>query len=183
MNNKIPKWIFVSLALLFGFPVWAEDCILHIHTTSGEKIDVLIQDGAECDIYGGDEACPEKQLCVYTGSCSVQSGKMQPWIDQDGNIRGAILYEMPLANLDEISFSNSSGIKGIESTAPAIFIRQGVLHISGVTSPIHISVSDLSGIVKYDKMIDADMEIDLSGVGSGTHVVKAGNANFKILIQ
>lgn len=178
------KSVVTGIMLALCLPVMADDCVMHVHTVTGVKVDVTISENAQAALYGGNtEKYPDSVFYTFTGQTTLDNdGRIIPLVE-DGVAKGAILYELPLINIEEISFSLPSGVEDVTSDALSVNIVDGIVRLSRVLNPIHVTITDMSGIIEYDGIIDSDIEIDLNRFGSGVYAAAVGELNFKILVK
>lgn len=177
------KSVIIWGLLAMHLPVMADDCVMHVRTVKGETIDVTIPERAGASVYGNTEKYPESVFFTSTGWITLDPDGRPIPSEQDGVTRGAILCEIPLINIEEITFTLPAGVSNVSSDALGINISEGIMRISRVTEPVRVTIASISGTVEYDRVIDSDTEIDLNRFGSGVHTVAAGDLSFKILVK
>lgn len=177
------KSVIIGTMLAMYLPVMADDCVMHVRTVKGETLDVTVTERASAALYGNTQKYPESVFYTYTGQVTQdEDGRAIPLVE-DGVTKGAILCEMPLINIAEITFTLSAGISNVHSDALGISISDGIMRISRVTEPVRVTIAAISGAVEYDSVIDSDSEIDLNRFGSGVHTIAAGDLSFKTLVK
>lgn len=182
--KKIYMKVLVILAILgLALPAMGEDCMMHIRTVKGETLDVKVAENAIASYYGNLPAYPASVFYASTGQIDLtEDGRPIPVV-VDGVAKGAILCEMLLSEIDEINFSGLSAINEVAGDKMGVIVTDGVMRISRVSEPVHVTVAAISGIVAYDNTISADTEIDLNRYGKGIYTVAAGLLTFKILVE
>lgn len=180
--KQILRSLFVAIAALLALPVLADDCVMHVTSRSGQTLDITFNKPFQGATWGGTQKYPDVTFFAFTGYVLYDpDGKPTTVNPDNGQTVGEILCEMPMENVEEITFTGLSGVNGIGADGLAIDIRDGVMRISGVTEPVKVSVASIDGILEYDARIESDTEINLNHFGSGMHVISAGGLTFKIL--
>lgn len=160
-----------------------QDCMMHIRTINGESVDVKVSESAVGSTYGNLPAYPASIFYVSTGQITTaEDGRPVP-VMADGVAQGAILCEVLLSDITEINFTGLSGIKEVTGEDLGVTVMDGVMRISRVAEPVHVTVAAISGLIEYSDTITSDTEIDLNRYGKGVHSVSVGTVTFKILIQ
>lgn len=182
--KKIHMKLLVILALLgLTLPAIGQDCMMHIRTVNGETLDVKVVESAAASTYGNLPAYPASVFYASTGQITTaEDGRPVPVV-VDGVAQGAILCEMLVSEIAEINFSGLSAISEVSGDHPGVTVIDGVMRISHVAGPVHVTVAAISGVIEYNDIITADTEIDLNRYGKGVHSIAVGSLTFKILVQ
>ncbi len=121
-------------------------------------------------------------LVLYTGNVEMDdNGKIHPSAD----IPGSIIYlDMPLDNLEYMSFSGLSGVEDVTVSAKVnVDVDGGKMRVTQVESPVKISVWSAAGVAEAAFTITSDTEIDIARYGAGVHIVDIDGTTFKILTK
>lgn len=121
-------------------------------------------------------------LFLYNGNVVPNPETGKPEAGPDG---GTIFFEMPIPNIDTISFTGLSpaALDNITPTYFNINIANGTLTITGLTEPIAVAINNIEGVSLYSGTISHDCTMALNEFGSGILVVTVGNQSFKILVK
>lgn len=183
--KHIIKKLCVLLLMATAVPGYAVDCVMHIRTKAGKTVEVTVSEG---DFYGAQwwdesENNLECHFMAYTGIYVIGEDGKPSFVDPSGDVRGVMLCDMLMNDIEEITFSGISDVKDLDSDSVDIRLCDGILRISRVTEPVQVTVTDISGILEYNGVVKEDTEIDLKEFGGGIHAVKAGNVTFKTVIR
>ena len=120
-------------------------------------------------------------LVLYTGNVEMDdNGKYHPSADNPGTI----YLDMPLDNLEYMSFSGLSGVGDVAVSAKVnVDIDGGKMRVTQVESPVKISVWSAAGVAEAAFTITSDIEIDIARYGAGVHIVDIDGTTFKILTK
>lgn len=182
--KKLLQNLCVLLMLALALPSFADDCVMHIRTKADKTVEVTVTEGSFTSAtWSTYTENPEFHFFAYTGYCTTDADGKPTFEDEQGNVTGTLLCDMLFADIEEITFSGLSEVKELEAKDADIRICDGVVKISGVTAPVHVTVANISGMLEYDGVVKTDTEIDLKRLGNGIHTVKAGNVTFKTLTR
>lgn len=181
--KHIIKKLCVLLLMATAVPGYAVDCVMHIRTKAGKTVEVTASEAFTAKTWGGTKNYPEFRFFAYTGYCNFEDGYKPVFENADGEVTGTLLCDMLFADIEEVTFSGLSEVRELEANTADIRICDGVVQISGVSAPLHVTVANVSGILEYDGVVNADTDIDLKRLGSGIHTVKAGSVTFKTVTR
>lgn len=183
MKRFIMRAVALSALSAAWLPLMAEDCIMHIRTLDGKTVDITVKEPARGAIYGNLPAYPASVFYASTGLVeTAEDGRPAPVIE-DGVAQGAILCEIPVIDIAEITFTGFSAINEMTSDKLGVTVSEGIMHISRVSCPVRVTVADISGMTEYDSVITSDTQIDLNRYGKGIRAIAVGEITFKILVE
>lgn len=183
MKRFIMRAVAMSALSAAWLPLMAEDCIMHIRTSEGKTVDITVREPVQGAVYGNLPAYPASVFYASTGWVeTAEDGRPAPVVE-DGVAQGAILCEIPVSGIEEITFTGLSAINEITSDKLGVTVSEGIMHISRVSGPVRVTVADISGMTEYDRVITSDTQIDLNRYGRGIRAIAVGEVTFKILVE
>ena len=185
--RKLRQLFLTGLLALVSIPMFAEKGEMKAKLRDGTTVSVELVNGMQSTVWTLHEDGASLNLMVYTGRIlNDETGKPyeDPGDPESGQISGKIHFDMELDKISDISFSGLASVNEI-SAGPDIRIdvKNGLISISGVESPIDVPIHSTAGMLQYEERVTSDRMIDVRALGTGVHVVKAGSSTFKILTK
>ena len=185
--RKIRLLFLTGLLALGALPMFAVKGEMRASLRDGTTVTVELTDGMNGTIWTLYEAGSPLNLLVYTGMVSFDDNG-QPY-EETENLEawqnpGKIHFNMEVDKISDLSFTGLVSVDEIRTGTNVCFdIENGVVSISGVESPINVTVHSVSGQLEYEERVSSDCRIDIRALGTGVHIVKAGSSTFKILTK
>lgn len=183
MKKFIMRAVALSALCAAWLPLIAEDCIMHIRTSEGKTVDIIVNELTQGAVYGNLPAYPASVFYASTGLVTTDDDGRPVPVVEDGVVKGSILCEIPVIGIDEITFTGLSAINEMRTDKLGVTVSEGIMRISRVSGPVHVTVADISGMTEYDRVITSDTEIDLNRYGKGIRVIAVDELTFKILVE
>lgn len=161
-----------------------EAAAMVVSTSDGHSLSVNLTD----DWYASGFYVPKSgdvrpiNFYMYTGEVSIDWETGNPVFGENG---GTIVFEMPVADISDISFVGLSPVSVNEKVVTDIMVNvgNGTVSVTRVTTPVVFTVHDINGTLLYSETLSGDCVISLDRFGSGVRLCRVGNQSFKILVR
>lgn len=185
--RKIRQLLVAGLLALGALPMLAVKGEMRALLRDGTTVSVELTNQMTGTIWYLYEPGSPFNLMVCTGMVSFDD-KGQPYEEagnpEAGQNPGKIHFNMEVEKVSDLSFTGLVSVDEIRTgTNVRVDLENGVVSISGVESPIDVTVHSVSGQLQYEKRVSSDCKIDIRALGAGVHIVKAGSSTFKILTK
>lgn len=185
--RKIRLLFLTGLLALGALPMFAVKGEMRASLRDGTTVTVELTNGMNGTIWTLYEAGSPLNLLVYSGTISFDD-EGQPYEEagnpEAGQNPGKIHFNMEVDKISDLSFTGLVSVDEIRTGTNVCFdIKNGIVSISGVESPIDVTVHSVSGQLQYEERVSSDCRIDIRALGTGVHIVKAGSSTFKILTK
>ena len=176
--RKIRQLLVAGLLAFAALPMLAVKGEMRALLRDGTTVSVELTNQMTGTIWYLYEPGSPFNLMVCTGMVSFDD-KGQPYEEA-----GKIHFNMEVEKVSDLSFTGLVSVDEIRTgTNVRVDLENGVVSISGVESPIDVTVHSVSGQLQYEKRVSSDCKIDIRALGAGVHIVKAGSSTFKILTK
>lgn len=185
--RKIRQLLVAGLLAFAALPMLAVKGEMRALLRDGTTVSVELTNQMTGTIWYLYEPGSPFNLMVCTGMVSFDD-KGQPYEEagnpEAGQNPGKIHFNMEVEKVSDLSFIGLVSVDEIRTgTNVRVDLENGVVSISGVESPIDVTVHSVSGQLQYEKRVSSDCKIDIRALGAGVHIVKAGSSTFKILTK
>lgn len=186
--NRLKKLLAASLMLLPALTAYADTTPQIIATTiTGETLTAELRHNMVASSWYLNQTDAPVMLSIHTGNVLIdpETGKLTALpADESHPEEGKIWMEMKVTDLQNIRFLYESSVKGISvPNSIKVNILEGQIAFTNVEEPVNISIYDAAGLLEDSLSIPHDMTVDISRLGAGIHIVKAGSLTFKILTK
>lgn len=180
---KISKLLVAAALLLGAGAAHADPAKVVVTDVDGKTTSISLCDEME-GYYDYDRSANELKLRIVSGTFTYdENGNQIP--DTSAENPGVVHLAMPVykvGGLDFYGVDTAVDEIGADSNL-TIDLMAGRLVFRGVTAPVDLTVSSLDGIMEFEEKVVGDKEIDMTALGSGVHLVKAGDKTFKMLVK
>lgn len=177
----------MALLLLAALPMSANKGEMKALLRDGTTVSVKLADNMQGTFYYLVGKASPYNLLVYTGKI-VYDNTGKPYEDQgnpyEGEEPGKIYFDMQMDKISDLSFADVVSVDEIQAgTNIRVDLENGIVTLSGIVSPVDVTVHSASGQLQHEERVLSDRKIDIRTLGEGVHIVKVGSSTFKILTK
>lgn len=180
---KLFKCFALFMALIAGFgDINAFEGKVRVVLDDSSTVEFDLKDGMEVLCYRPIE--PETVMFAILEPPIIWNENNNPVADTYNDMTGAVLYETPVVNVRDVSFTGD--LVGVDKVIPAditVSFKENVIMLNGVEDSVEVAVSTLAGNIVLHKIYGNDDVIDVKKFGTGVYVVKVGKQSFKMLVK
>lgn len=170
--KKLVLATVAAASLGLPFTAGAEEGRMIATATNGKTVSVTLVDGMQATVDSMEEGTDVIYLFRVNGPMDYETQTSE------------LLFEMPVVDMSGIEFTGVASVEGLSAGQGIVVdIDGGILSVSGVESPVSVSVCTLDGKSVLERVIDCDTELDLRRCGRGIHMVRVGSVTFKIMLR
>lgn len=185
--HKFKQLAVIVLVLLAALPMSADKGEMRVSLRDGTTVSVELADKMQGTFYYILGFTPHYNLLVYSGKIAFDYTGEPYEAEGDpnsGEEHGKIYFDMEMDEISDLSFADIVSVDEIQGGADiGIDLENGVVSLSGIVSPVDVTVHSVSGQLQYEEKVSSDRKIDIRLLGAGVHIVKAGSSTFKILTK
>lgn len=185
--HKFKQLLVTGLLLLAALPMSAGKGEMRALLRDGTTVSIELADNMQGTFYYILGFTPYYNLLVYSGKIAYDYTGEPYEVKGDpdtGEESGKIYFDMEMDEISDLSFADIVSVNEIQAgTNVRVDLDNGVVSLSGIVSPVDVTVHSVSGQLQYEERVSSDRKIDIRGLGAGVHIVKAGSSTFKILTK